>query len=216
MNRRIFLGAAGAMALGLGWPGAAQAAPKLPATPGSVLQGRTLEEALRSRQSRREYAPTPLPPEVLSGLLWAAWGVNRPDSGKRTAPSARNRQEISLYVATAQGVFLYDAPAHALVEKSAADARAATGQQAYAATAPVNLVYVADLARAAGDNDEDRLLMAAMDTGFISQNVYLFCAALNLATVVRASFDQAALGKALGLAPGQRPMLAQCVGYPKA
>ena len=217
MNRRIFLGAAGALALQIGWRGAADAAaPALPASPGSVLGNKPLEEALRNRQSRREYAPTPLPPEVLSGLLWAAWGVNRPDSGKHTAPSSRNKQEMSVYVATASGVFLYDPPSHALVEKGAADVRAVTGTQSYVATAPVNLVYVAEVAKASGGTDEERLLTAGMDTGFISQNVYLFCAAMGLATVVRAGFDAAALSKALGLAPGQRPMLAQCVGYPKA
>ncbi len=217
MNRRIFLGAAGALALEIGWRGAvAAAAPALPASPGAVLGGKSLEEALRRRQSQREYAPTPLPDEVLSGLLWAAWGVNRPDSGKHTAPSSRNRQEMSVYVATATGVFLYDPAGHALVEKGSADVRAATGTQAYVATAPVNLVYLADLAKATGGSDEERLLTAGMDTGFISQNVYLFCAAMGLATVVRAGFDAAALAKALGLAPGQRPILAQCVGYPKA
>ncbi len=214
MNRRMFLGAAGALALDLGMRGAASAAPALTPGPARVLGEASLADALQNRRSSREYDARPLPPEVLSGLLWAAWGVNRTD-GRRTAPSAINRQEISIYVATAEGVFLYDAPGHALQDVRAEDLRAATGKQPYAASAPVNLVYVADLDRAAGHSDEERLLFAGMDTGFISQNVYLFCAAMGLATVVRAYFDPAALAAALGLGPRQRPMLAQCVGYPK-
>lgn len=214
MNRRMFLGAAGALALELGMRGAASAAPALPPGPARVLGDASLADALQNRRSSREYDSRPLPPKVLSGLLWAAWGVNRTD-GRRTAPSARNRQEIGIFVATAAGAFQYDAPNHALVDVSGKDLRAVTGSQSYAASAPVNLVYVADLDRSAGGNDQERLLYAGMDTGFISQNVYLFCAAMGLATVVRASFDAAALAAALGLGPNQRPMLAQCVGYPK-
>jgi SagB-type dehydrogenase family enzyme len=217
MDRRSFLVAAGTLAAGFGLssPLAAEtgdiALPR-PSVPG----GKTLEAALMARQTRRDFDPRPLSPEALSGLLWAAWGVNRPELGKRTAPSAQNRQEISVYAATAEGLFLSDAKANRLERKSESDLRAATGRQPFVAQAPVNLVYVADMTKAAGASPEDRLEMAAVDTGCICQNVYLYCAAMDLATVARASFDRAALSKAMGLAEGQRIIMTQTVGYPKA
>lgn len=222
MNRREFLGAAGLAAAtisGLGMTGAALAAgqPSGHSTgrgAGSIA-GKTLEAALRARQSQRAYAPAPLPESLLLDLLWAACGVNRPD-GRRTAPTAMNRQEVEVFVTRADGVFLYDAATGALTRKSGQDLRGLTGTQAYVATAPVNLVYVADMNKAAGGNAEEKLLSAGLDTGFISQNVYLFCAAAGLATVARTSVDIAALGKALELPARQRVVMAQCVGYPKA
>jgi SagB-type dehydrogenase family enzyme len=217
MDRRHFLMMAGTLAAGLGMVGSVEAqtgpvALPPPATPGE----KTLEAALRSRQTRREFDGRPLADEVLSGLLWAAWGVNRPDSGKRTAPSAQNRQEIAIYVAKADGLFRYDAKTHGLVRLAEADLRAATGRQAFVAQAAVNLVYVADMSRVAGADAEERVELAGADTGFIAQNVYLYCAVMNLATVVRASIDKPALAKAMGLTGEQRIVLAQSVGHPKA
>uniref|UniRef100_I2Q666 Nitroreductase n=1 Tax=Desulfovibrio sp. U5L TaxID=596152 RepID=I2Q666_9BACT len=215
MDRRAFLTAAGVMAACCGVPGAAlaqkQAALPAPAKPGA----KTLEAALSSRQTRRDFDTRPLPEDVLSGLLWAANGVNRPESGKHTAPTAQNRQEIEIYVAKADGLFLYEPKDHALAKLSGDDLRAATGKQAFAATAPVNLVYVADMAKVAGSSAEDKAFYAGADTGFVSQNVYLYCAAMDLATVVRASIDTAALAKAMGLPATKRVTLAQTVGYPK-
>jgi len=217
MDRRTFLVAAGTLAAGWGLAGpltaeAAAVALPQPATPGD----KSLEAALRARRTRREFDSRPLPPEVLSGLLWAGWGINRPDLGKRTAPSAMNRQEVSVYVATAEALFLYDATAQGLVRRRDGDLRAVTGRQPFVAQAPVNLVYVADMGKAAGSSPEDRLVMAAVDTGCICQNVSLYCAAMDLAQVVRASFDREALTKAMGLGEGQRIVLTQSVGYPKA
>jgi SagB-type dehydrogenase family enzyme len=189
-----------------------QTALPAPATPGA----KTLEAALASRQTRRDFDTRPLTEDVLSGLLWAANGVNRPESGKHTAPTAQNRQEIEIYVAKADGLFLYVPKDHALTRLSGDDLRAATGKQAFAATAPVNLVYVADMAKVAGSTAEDKAFYAGADTGFISQNVYLYCAAMDLATVVRANIDTAALAKAMGLPATKRVTLAQTVGYPKS
>jgi SagB-type dehydrogenase family enzyme len=186
---------------------------KLPAP--QITGGKPLMEALAARQSTREFASRPLPAQVLSDLLWAAAGVNRPASGKRTAPSARDWREIGIYVTTADGAYVYDANAHALRRVLTRDVRALTGQQAFVATAPVNLVYVADLTRMGDASAEDKQRYAAADTGFIAQNVYLFCASGALGTVVRGSVDRAALGAALGLASHQQIMLAQTVGYPK-
>ena len=112
-----------------------------PAVPGD----KSLEAALTARQSRRDFDSRPLPEELLSGLLWAGWGINRPELGKRTAPSAQNRQEVAVYVSKADGLFLYDAKAQGLVRINANDLRAATGRQSFVGQAPVNLVYVADM-----------------------------------------------------------------------
>ena len=177
--------------------------------------GMPLMQALKARQSSRAYSPKPLPPQVLSNLLWAAWGVNRPESGKRTAPSAVNWQEIDVYVTTADGAFLYDAKAHALERVLDKDIRALTGRQAFVATAPVNLVYVADLSRMGRASEADKNFYSATDAGFISQNVYLFCASEKLATVVRGLVDRGPLAKALKLREEQKIILAQSVGYPQ-
>jgi len=176
--------------------------------------GRPLMQTLKERRSTREFDARKLPLETLSNLLWAAEGVNRPDSGKRTAPSASNRQEIDIYVAMAEGLYLYQAAAHRLEPVSAEDIRAQTGTQAYVATAPVNLVYVADFSRMGTQSMEDKIFYSACDTGFISQNVYLFSASEGLATVVRGSVDRPALAKAMKLRPDQHITLAQTVGYP--
>jgi SagB-type dehydrogenase family enzyme len=177
--------------------------------------GRPLMEVLKDRKSSREFSSKKLPMEVLSNLLWAADGVNRPESGKRTAPSAMNWQEIDIYVATADGLYLYDAKPHALKLILAQDIRADTGGQAFVKEAPVNLVYVADSSKMSRASEDDRRLYSAAATGFISQNVYLFCASEGLATVVRGSVNKAALAKKMGLRPDQQIVLAQTVGYPK-
>jgi SagB-type dehydrogenase family enzyme len=183
--------------------------------PPQTTGGMPLMQALKERHSTREFNTKPLPAQVLSNLLWAASGVNRTDSGKRTAPSARDRREITIYVAMADGTYAYAPDAHALQRVTARDLRALTGQQDFVATAPLNLVYVADLNRMGDASAEDKTRYAAADTGFIAQNVYLFCAANSLGTVVRGWVDRAELRSALGLAPHQQIVLAQTVGYPK-
>jgi len=182
--------------------------------PPQTESGKPLMQALKERHSTREFSPEALPPRVLSNLLWAAAGVNRPASGQRTVPSARDWREIDVYVATAEGMYRYDAKANALQPVVARDLRTLTGVQDFVAMAPVNLVYVADFDRMEGAAAEQKEFYAATDTGFIAQNVYLFCASANLATVVRGSVERDALAKAMGLAPHQRIMLAQTVGYP--
>ncbi len=174
--------------------------------------GRPLMQVLKERRTSRDFAPDKLPPQVLSNLLWAAFGVNRPD-GHRTAPSAKNWQEIEIYVAMSDGLYIYNAKANRLEPILAKDVRAATGTQPFVADAPVNLVYVADMSKA-GSGADGEMYMAA-DAGFISQNVYLFCASEKLATVVRGSVDRAALAKVMKLRPEQKIILAQTVGYPK-
>jgi SagB-type dehydrogenase family enzyme len=176
--------------------------------------GRPLMQALKNRSTSREFSAAPLPIQVLSNLLWAAFGINRPDSGKRTAPSARNWQEIDIYVATAQGLYVYNAKAHQLNPILREDVRAQTGTQPFVKDAPLGLVYVADMAKT-GNESGDRDLYLGADTGFIAENVYLFCASEGLAVVVRGSIDRAALSKVMRLRATQKITLAQTVGYAK-
>ena len=176
--------------------------------------GRPLMQVLKDRSSARDFSPGKLPTQVLSNLLWAAFGVNRSDSGKRTAPSAMNWQEIDIYVATPDGLYVYDANRNQLNPVSRDDVRAQTGTQSFVKDAPLDLVYVANLAKTRGSTAERDMYVAA-DAGFIAQNVYLFCASERLATVVRGSIDRPALSKIMRLGPDQRIILAQTVGYPK-
>jgi nitroreductase len=177
--------------------------------------GKPLMQVLNERQSLREYSEKKLPLQVLSNMLWAAWGFNRSDVGKRTAPSASNMQEIDVYVSMAEGLYLFDAKEHILQPVHAKDIRVLTGTQPFVIDAPVNLVFVADVSKMGDRTDENITFISAADTGFISQNVYLFCASEGLATVVRGLVDRPVLGKAMGLRSDQRIVLSQSVGYPK-
>ncbi len=177
--------------------------------------GKPLMEVLNARKSSRAFSTEKLPDQMLSNLLWAANGINRPEEGKRTAPSAVNWQEIDIYVSLADGLYLYDAKAQALIRILGEDIRAITGTQAFVKDAPVNLVYVADFSKITRAAESDKIFYSATDTGFISQNVYLFCASEGLATVVRGLVDRTALAAAMKLLPAQRVILAQSVGYPK-
>jgi SagB-type dehydrogenase family enzyme len=186
---------------------------KLPAP--QMTGGRPLMDCLKARQSTREFEPDKLSPQVLSNLLWAADGINRSDSGKRTAPSAVNWQDIDIYVSQADGLFLYLPKDHALKRILSEDVRAAMGMQEFVKSVPLNLVYVSDYSKMARGTDEDKHFYSGAHTGFISQNVYLFCASEGLATVVRGLIDREAMAKTMMLRPDQHITLAQSVGYLK-
>ena len=176
--------------------------------------GKTLMQALKERQTSRAYSPKKLPLQLISDLLWAADGINRADSGKRTAPSTRNWQEIDIYVVLEEGTFLFNAKENSLKAVVKQDLRKMTGTQDFVSTAPMDLVFVADTDKMKGTSPDDQLLYAGADTGFISQNVYLFCASEGLATVVRGLIgDKKALAEALKLPEGKKVILAQTVGY---
>lgn len=177
--------------------------------------GMPLMQALAARATSREFSARELPLQVLSDLLWAADGINRPESGKRTAPSAMNVQNIDIYVALKSGLYLYDAKANTLNPVLSEDVRGAMGKQPFVKDVPLNLVYVADLAKLSRTTGEDRILYSAAHVGFIGQNVYLFCASEGLATVVRGTIDREAVAKLINLRPDQKVILAQSVGYPK-
>ena len=176
--------------------------------------GKPLMQVLKDRKSSRQFGSEKLPPQILSNMLWAANGINRPD-GKRTAPTARNKQEIDVYVALEEGLYLYDAKTHTLVPVLAGDIRAATGLQPFVKDAPVNLVFVADFTKMGDMPADQKDFYAATDTGYISQNVYLYCASEGLATVVRGMVDRPACQAAMKLRADQKIILAQTVGYPK-
>jgi len=170
-----------------------------------------LMEALAKRSTARAFATNELSPQQISGLLWAAFGINRAD-GKRTAPSANNKQETDIYVLLKSGTYVYSAISNKLDQVLAEDIRALGGTQAFVKDAPLTLVFVADLAKRGG-NDEGARNAASIDVGYISQNVYLFCASEGLATGARGSVDRAVLGSKLKLRPDQLIVLAQSVGY---
>lgn len=166
--------------------------------------GMPLMEALSKRASSREFSSADLDNQTLSNMLWAAWGFNRSD--KRTAPSSNDKQELNLYVVLKSGAYLYDAKANKLILKVKGDLRKHTGNQDFVAIAPVNIVFV---------EDKTKQGKAELNVGFISQNIYLFCASENLATVVRGWFDAKSVKEALKLPENMQPILTQTVGKKK-
>lgn len=195
---------------------------KLP--PAQTEGGKPLMQALKLRKSTRgNFGPEQkLSMQTLSNLLWAANGVNRPD-GHRTAPSAVDWQNVDIYAATADGLFLYDAPEHALKVISKQDVRAISGlegqssskmKQDFAKTAPLSLVYVIDMAKTKGFNyggEDVGLTWSAVGVGAISQNVYLYCASEGLACIVRAMFDAEKVAQVFKLGPNQRAFLTSTI-----
>ena len=181
--------------------------------------GKPLMDALSERQSGRSFADSDLSLQQLSDLLWAAWGINRPEDGHRTAPSSHNRQEMDVYVTLKTGLYLYDAGNNKLKQIHNRDIRALTGTQDFPATAPVNLVYVADLAKRGlkeGQQITDTdLLSSWANTGFMAQNVYLWCASEGLSCVIRAMVPRDKLAPEMALKPLQAIILAQTVGFPQ-
>ena len=194
----------------------AQGAGELKLNRPDLNRGVNVMKAFSDRHSDREFSTRELSLQDLSDLLWAANGVNRPGDGKRTAPSALNKQDVDIYVFLSKGVYLYDASKHVLKLVAEGDHRAVVaGRQDFVKQAPVSLVYVSDLSRFGMGQDEQVKLMGAMDAGIVSQNVNLFCAGVGLSTVPRASMDQEALRKLLKLSDTQVPMMNNPVGYSK-
>jgi len=177
--------------------------------------GMPLMEALRKRESQREFEPNALPQQTLSDLLWASAGINRPDLGGRTAPSAMNSQEVQLYVALPQGLYRYEPTAHTLQLEAATDVRRVSGYQDFVDTAPLDLIYVADHTRMRLVPAAQREAYAFAAAGAMAENVYLYCASAGLATVIRAWFDRQALSQAMDLGIDEQLLLAQTVGTAK-
>ncbi len=171
-------------------------------------------EALSKRKSTREFSDYEIPLQVMSDMLWAAYGFNRPQEKKRTVPSAYNIQNMKVYAATADGLYLYDATGNSLKLILGEDIRAQTGTQTYVRDASVNLVYVADMSMMASAGDRGEFYSIA-HAGFISQNVYLFCASFDLGTTVRDLIDRETLEITMQLQDDEEIILAQSVGYPE-
>lgn len=175
--------------------------------------GKPLMEALNQRHSSREFAGKTPGDQMMSNLLWAAFGINRPESNKRTAPSSHNVQDIQIYVTTAKGVYLYLPQEHALQLVSEKDVRSATGKQDFTGQAAVNLVYVSDFSRYEGGDRAAKRNTASAHCGFIGQNVYLYCASEGLNTVFRAWIDKEKIARALNLSANQHVIYCQSVGF---
>lgn len=170
-------------------------------------------DALSLRQTQRDFNESSLELQQISDLLWAAYGINRPENGKRTAPSAMNKQEFDVYVILKLGAFLYIPEDLFLLPIAKGDLRKHMGKQDFIANAAVVLVYVADYKRMGKMSDEDKVFYSAVDCGYISQNVYLFCASQGLKTVVLGYIDREQIANYLLLNENQHVILTQAIGY---
>jgi SagB-type dehydrogenase family enzyme len=176
--------------------------------------GMSLMEVLSKRSTSRSFDTVAISNQQLSNLLWAAFGINRPD-GKRTAPSARNFQETDIYVLLKSGAYVYDAKNNTLKQVLGEDIRNLGGTQDFVKNAPVQIILIADLSKMGNGKNEDKLYTANIDAGYISENLYLFCISEGLATGARGSVDKNALTSKLQLKPDQNVIIAHSVGYPK-
>ena len=175
--------------------------------------GLSVMETLANRHSTREFSNKKLTLQELSNLLWAANGINRPEKGMRTAPSAMKAQEVDVYVCMEEGAFLYDAKSNQLQPVIQEDLRGLVGgKQTFVKNAPVVLLMVSDLSKLPGGNSEQTKLMAAIDAGIVSQNISIACSGLGLITVPRASMDKEALAQKLKLKSTQLLLMNNPVG----
>ena len=182
---------------------------KLPAP--DADSGVTVMQVLKARHSERAFSDKDVPMDVLSGVLWAANGFNRPD--KRTNATGMNKQTIMVYAIMKSGAYRYDAKENVLVKVCDADLRkAVAGAQSFAATAPVSLLITADVSDPVYKGNWSTL--SHYDAGIVSGNIYLYCAANGLATVCRGTMDRDALKKALKLPDTTVLHLNHPIGYP--
>lgn len=177
----------------------------------------TLMQALQNRHSTREYADKQVPDDVLSTVLWAACGINRPSEGKITAPSAINAQDILVYVVRKDGAYLYKPEENSLQKVSSKDLRSAVvGRQSFAADAPVSLVLVSNHNKFAQQMpNEAKVRMGVVDAGYVSENICLACSAFGLNAVPRMTMDSETLKKELVLDDNYDFVLNSQIGYPK-
>lgn len=176
--------------------------------------GAPLMKALSERSSNREFlADKEIPLQTLSDLLWAACGINRPESGRRTAPTAMNWQDIKLYIFTKDGIYSYDAASHSLEFVAEGNHMKSTGEQSYVENASCNIIFVSDIRKMKTGAPEDKLRFASFHSGAVSQNISLYCASSGLNTVVRASFDEEKLRSLLRLQDDERIIMAQSIGF---
>jgi len=168
-----------------------------------IDNGVTLYQALKDRHSVRSYAQRPIDKQMLSNILWVAYGANRED-GRRTIPTARNLKDLSVYVTDSEGTFLYDGESNSLTKVLNNSLLDMFQSQPFMENVPLVLIYTGSTA----DND-----YAIMHAGSAYQNVELYAATNNLGCVVRALFDKEAVAKALRLPEDQRVIVSQAIGY---
>jgi nitroreductase len=173
--------------------------------------GKPLMVALKNRCSTREFSEKELTLQQISDLLWAANGINRPDKKGRTAPSAMNKQEVDVYVAMKSGVYIHDYKKHSLIKVLDSDIRTDIGHQPFVKEAPICLIYVADYSKLDGMDKSN----SAVTSAYISENVYLYCASENLATVVLGYIQADKISEHLKLDSIHGVVLAQPVGNMK-
>ena len=181
--------------------------------PPETSGGMPLMQALNDRMSTKEFTKQVMERDQISSLLWAAFGINRPESGKRTVATAVNCQDIEVYVVLEKAAYVYQAKEHRLIPVVNRDVRSLAATQGYAKVAPINLVYVSDYSKMADRFKDKKPIYAAFHAGSISQNVYLYCASAGLGAVVRDSVDRAGLRDVLNLREDQVIVMAQSVGY---
>lgn len=177
--------------------------------------GISLREALARRRSTRSYSTAEIPLQTLSNILWAGWGFSHGQGQLRTAPSSHNRQDIDLYVFLSSGVYIYDAAANSLVQISEEDLRRTTCVQEYTFDAPLQIAMISDTSKITGKTQEGIIEAVSANAAYISENLYLACAAEGLSTVARLMIPLEDMRKALNLRPEQRISIVQTVGYYK-
>lgn len=216
-NRRLFLAASASAPVALA-PIALAPIALATATPAAAAIGDiTLKAALEGRQSSRRFAPTPVAEDALLRLLWAANGINRPDSGGRTSPSWRSANDTIIYVATAEGLFRHAHETNTLEKIGDTDIRAESSDSAFVSRAPALLIFVSDgeaLRKAAEGADEQALAIGAhVNAAICAQNVYLACVAEGLGTcLIGGAANREAIAKALELPEGSIVTYIQPVG----
>ncbi len=203
MYKKTLTVAACVLALGISSANAELVTQPLPKP--NMVGGKTLMQSLQERRTAREFGRRAVNEQTLADMLWAAVGVNRQD-GKRTIPTARDSQDLSVYVLKYDGVWLYDAKAHKLVQISDKDLRAMLATQEFAKEAALDLIYV---------SDNKNPMYGAMHAGSAYQNVGLYCADKGLNNVVRGYFDHDAVAKELKLDNNQQVIVSQAIGWPK-
>jgi len=178
-------------------------------------RGSVIMKALSERRSVREYSDKKLSHQDLSDLMWAANGISSSD-GKRTAPTARNDQDIDVYVIMQEGAYLYVPESNELTPVAEGDFRPQLAdRQEFVNNVPVCLLIVSDYSRFKGLPEAMQKQFGALDAGMVSQNISLFCSGSGLVTVPRAYMQKDNIKKSLKLKDSQEPLLNHPVGYPK-
>ena len=186
----------------------------------------SVEEAIASRRTRRNFSEKPLPLESLSQILWAAQGITGGNGTLRSAPSAGALYPLDVYVVVGKasvqgleaGIFHYLPHPHGLRRIAPNDLRNTVARaclyQMWMARAPVDLVLTAEYERIEKKYGSHGKPYALMEAGHACQNIFLQAEALGLAAGIVGAFDDDKLAGALHLPPSHRPLMVMPVGYP--